>query len=237
MIAAREQGKAPGPRAGRGRLASALLAATVLSTPAASGIDYEPSSLARMLGLAALVVHGEVVEVGESCIVVTVHASLGDSPHALQRIEVVRYERYDERAGPASYAPGQRFVWLLSWRSEPAVVGSEPRWHVSGAEGEGEFPVAEGSVYLREELVESGTGEERSLHGRKDRFVKYGLQTFWNAAEGYRRCVVWEPAAEGGAARTRTVCSKAELAALATRSPLHRQLIGTPNEEDRQPQF
>lgn len=205
------------------RIAGAALLLVLFGVLPSGGIDYEPSSLARMLGLADLVVYGTVERVEGETITVTVHESLAGEPPPTQ-IEVVRYALYSQGGGLAAYEPGQSFVWLLAWRAEAGIVGAPERWHVLGAEGEGELPAEADCVFLPQGTVAGLPDEERELHGRRRRVQHLGRRGFWTAAEEYLRCVRWRPATSVAPAQPVQICTDQEMADFAGRSVLHRHL-------------
>jgi len=212
-------------------IAAAFLVA-ILSLAGARGIDYSPSPLERLIGLSGLIVEGTIERVNEETITAAVQDVLSGRPFADRKIEIVRYASYDERLPPPGYAPGQKFLWILSWRAESGIVGAAPRWHVSGFEGEGELAVDAGCVLLRDTLLKGLPAQEREIYGRRLRVHRYDRSLFRDAVTGYRRCFRWKPAAGKERPRPQQTCTSKELTEYRAKSPLHEELaartLGSP---------
>jgi hypothetical protein len=201
-----------------------------LSHTGARGIDYEPSTLERMIGLADLIVYGTVERVGGDTITVAVRDAIADQPFAGKKIEIAKYASNDERLRPPAYAPGQTFVWMLSWRAEPGIAGARPQWHVFGFDGEGELAADAtnadtGRVFLRESLLQGLPSQEREIYGRRLRVHVYDRSLFWDAVAGYRGCFRWTPATRQGPPRPRQACAEKELDKYRAKSALHGALV------------
>lgn len=205
-----------------GAKARVLLLAGVLSWMAPA-IDYEPSPLDRMIGLADAIVYGRVVRVNDATVTVAALDALGRHFEG-DRLQIIRYRTFDGRRCAVQYAPGQTFIWLLTWRREASIVGSRPGWHVFGFEGEGELPADAGHVYLRAGLLAGFPVEERDVHGCRQRVHVTDRSVFWGAAAGYRQCFRWASSKPAGPFRPQRVCSEEVLGQYRARSPLHRYL-------------
>lgn len=210
------------------RLAGAAFLVFAISSVVASGIDYEPSTLEQMIGLADLIIVGTINDVGQQTIRVTIRESVSEEPFAEVELEIVRYVDYTHLR-PHGYVPGQMFVWFLSWRSEAGILGSRPRWHVSGFEGEGELPVDNDNVYLKGGLLPWLPTEEGSVHGQWRSFQSYDRALFWDAVISYRHCVRWVRPTEEDPPEPEVVCTEGELHEYRDRSCMHWYLLaGTP---------
>lgn len=183
--------------------------------------DYEPIPLDRLIGMAWLIVSGEVSQVGENTFTLRPTQTLaGDAPGP--QVEVLQFipSRFEGAPRPAPYKAGQSFLLFL--------VKDEKRrpqdaWKILGIGGEGEMPIEDGFVYFHARNVEGLSFGTYSVHGTERRIQRFDAQTFLDAVKGYRSCFAWEPG-EGKLPQPVRLCDEASLEKYARTSDIHRRL-------------
>jgi len=152
-------------------------------------VDYEPMSLPSLIGLADLVIVGQVTEVSDSTFDFQVDEVLVNE-YPRESIIVAKFsppEIFAPRAMP--YTAGQRFVLFLE-KSEGDSV--DLAWKVLGFAGEGEMPVENGFVYFAAVNVRGLERKQYEVHGVTRFLQRFSLDNFCNAVKDYRECFVWK---------------------------------------------
>ena len=188
----------------------------------ARGIDFEPTPLHRMIGLADLIVSGRVVEAGEETFHFEVERLLAGEL-AERRVEVRGRTPWPRgSARPAPYTPGQSFVLFL--QADLDTVDGAP-WRIPGVGGAGELPVVGGHVYFPQVSIAFLERRTVWLHGVDVEASNWCLSDFLAAVAGYRECFTWtQLEAEPSAPRPERTCDEAALAEYRARSRMHEYL-------------
>lgn len=185
--------------------------------------DYEPVPLDRLIGIAQLIVAGEVSNVKDQTFTLRPTLTLaGEAPSA--EIEVVKFipNRFEGAPRPGPYKPGQSFLWFLIKDPKDQL---QNRWKILGIGGEGEMPLQDGFVYFHGRNVAGIPFGSYRVHEVERNIQRYEAAQLFDAVKGYRSCFVWKAGKTERPEPTR-ICDTAAFDQLARRSSIHKYLAG-----------
>jgi hypothetical protein len=183
--------------------------------------DYEPIPLDRVIGMAQLIVVGEVSKVKEGSFTLRPTQTLAGAASAGE-IEVLQFtpNRFEGAPRTAPYKTGQTFLLFLIHDEKHPTEGA---WRILGIGGEGEMPVEDGFVYFHGRNVEGLPFGSYTVHGAVRKIQRFDAQKFFDAVKGYRLCFAWKPDKENRLEPTR-LCDETSLERYASASDIHRHL-------------
>ncbi len=179
--------------------------------------DYEPIPLDRLIGMAQLIVVGEVSLVKDSSFTLRPTLILaGTSPQG--EIEISKFipNRFEGKPRAVPYKEGQSFLLFLT-KNEKLP---EAPWTVLGAGGEGEMPNQDGFIYLPGRNVEGLPFQTHRVHDAERNIQRVESAPFIDAVKRYRSCFVWKPGKDEQLQPSR-ICDAATVKQYASSSSMH----------------
>lgn len=183
--------------------------------------DHEPIPLDRLIGMAQLIVVGEVFEVRDTTY--KLHVKLQLVGDASSEIEVLQFipDRFEGAPRPAPYRTGQAFLLFLIKDEKHQM---QKYWKILGAGGEGEMPVQDGFVYFHGRNVEGIPFKSYRIHGVERNIQRLEAQVFFDAVKKHRSCFEWKPG-KGDRLEPARICDEATIDQYARVSNIHRYLV------------
>ena len=152
-------------------------------------MDYAPVPFARLIGMADLIVVGDVETIEESTFQFHVDEFLVNH-HASRSLNVEKYIPPEFIAPRAlTYATGQRFILFLIKPDQNKTVQS---WKILGIAGEGEMPIEDEYVYFNVYDLEGLEHTSHEVHGVTRNLQRYNLEIYKDAVKNYTTCFSWK---------------------------------------------
>lgn len=182
--------------------------------------DYEPIPLDRLIGMAQLIVAGEVSKVKDKTFTLRPTLTLaGPTPDG--EIEITKFipDRFEGKPRAAPYKEGQSFLLFLT---KDEKRPQEP-WTILGVAGEGEMPYQDGFVYFPGRNVEGIPFQSYRVHEAERNIQRVEAPLFIDAIKRYRSCFAWKPGKSERLEPSKT-CDDAVVQQYASSSPIHQYL-------------
>ncbi len=195
----------------------------------APGLDFRPTPLEQLAGMAPLIVVGRIVTVYEAHFALAVEDTLaGGVDNDVIPVEKGQYPAF-LAVEHAPYEAGQRYVLFL----RPAQTASrERRWRIMGLPLTGELAADSRFVYFDSYTIEGFDFAEWTVHGVRKMTQRIELALFRQAVQRYRACFPWSREARGnnGGKKRRwvpsRVCDMAAVNDLRHNNRLYDHLVG-----------